>query len=489
MKTSVRSAVSLFLFTLAAVIRADVSLPRIFGDNMVMQRGVPLAVWGQAAPGEKVVVRFAGQEKQAQAGPDGRWTVALDPLKASAVPREMTVIAANVVRLTNILTGDVWLCSGQSNMEYAVGVAKAWAPSAAETDPELAQELKTANFPSLRLFRVEKKREPPEVVSSGWQEAAGDARNEFSAVGYYFARHLLHDLAVPVGMIQAAWGGSRIEEWTPAEAYAKLATVFTGGAAASFEQDPVWIGRDYEAMVRPLAPFALRGVIWYQGEANVIAYNDGLRYADKLAVLIDAWRGVWGRQDLPFYSVQIAPFLYTRRKDPLPHSAEELPRLWEAQAAARRIPHTGLVPTTDLVDDVSNIHPAHKREVGERLAALALAETYGRRGLAWAGPSFAKLKIQGAKAVVHFHNAGDGLASRNGKPLTDFEIAGADGVFAPADAVIRGKTVVVSNPKVAAPVAVRFGWSETARPNLMNDDGLPAYPFRSNGPVLLGRQP
>jgi sialate O-acetylesterase len=483
MKTSVRPAVSLFLFALVAVIRADVSLPRIFGDNMVLQRGVPVAIWGRAAPGEQVRVRFAGQEKQAQTGADGRWAVALDPLKASAVPREMTVAGANVIHLRNILAGEVWLCSGQSNMEYAVGVAKAWAPPAAETDPELAQEIKTATFPALRLFRVEKKREPPEVVSSGWQEAAGDARNEFSAVGYYFARRLLRELDVPIGLIQAAWGGSRIEEWTPADSYAKLAAVFTGDAAASFERDPVWIGRDYEAMVHPLAPFAVRGVIWYQGESNLIAYNDGLRYADKLAVLIGAWRGAWSRPDLAFYYVQIAPFLYSQRKDPLPHLAEELPKLWEAQAAALGIPHTGIVPTTDLVDDVSNIHPAHKRDVGGRLAALALAETYGRRGLVWAGPAFARLEIRGAKAVVQFSNASDGLASRDGKPLTDFEIAGADCVFVPADAVIRGNTVVVSNSKVAAPVSVRLGWSETARPNLTNGAGLPAYPFRSNGPV------
>ena len=483
MKTSIRLAVSLFLLALAAVIRADISLPRVLGDNMVLQCGVSVPVWGRAAPGEKIVVRFAGQQKSVQAGVDGRWEVALDPMTASAMPREMMVASANVIRLKNILVGEVWLCAGQSNMEYAAGVPKAWAPPAAETDPELAQELKAAAFPSLRLFRVEKKREPPEVVSSGWQEAAGEARNEFSAVGYYFARYLLRKLDVPVGMIQAAWGGSRIEEWTPAESYAKLAAVFSGEAASSFEKDPVWIGRNYEAMVRPLAPFALGGVIWYQGESNVIAYNDGLRYADKLAVLIGAWRGAWGRSELPFYSVQIAPFLYTQRKDPLPHSAEELPRLWEAQAAVLRIPHTGMVPTTDLVDDVGNIHPAHKREVGDRLAALALAETYGRRGLVWAGPAFGGLEIRGAEVVVRFSNTGDSLASRDGKPLTGFEIAGADGVFAPAEAVIRGNTVVVSNPKVAAPVAVRLGWSETAQPNLVNRAGLPAYPFRSNGPV------
>ena len=468
---------------LATGLRADVSLPRILGDNMVLQRDGPVPVWGRAAPGEEVTVRFAGQEKHAPADTAGRWQVMLDALPASATPREMIVSAGNVLRLENILVGEVWLCSGQSNMEYAVGVAKKWAPPAAETDPELAQELKTTPLPTLRLFRVEKELKPPEVVSAGWQEAAGDVRNQFSAVGYYFGRRLQRELGVPVGMIQSAWGGSRIEEWTPAEAYAKLAAVLTGEAAASFEKDPAWIGRNYVAMVHPLAPFALHGVIWYQGESNIIAYNDGLRYADKLRALIDAWRAVWRQPALPFYCVQIAPYLYTGRKDPLPHSAEELPKLWAAQAAALRIPHTGLVPTTDLVDDVSNIHPAHKREVGERLAALALAETCGRPGPGWEGPAFAKLEISDAQAVVHFRNTGGGLASRDGRPLTDFEIAGADGVFVPAAAVIRGDTVVVSSSQVAAPAAVRFGWSETARPNLMNRAGLPAYPFRSNGPV------
>lgn len=476
-------AVLLFIFALPVAFRADVSLPRIFGDNLVLQCDGPVPVWGRAALGEEVTVRFAGQEQHAKTDADGRWQVTLSALSSSATPREMTVSAANVIQLKNILVGEVWLCAGQSNMEYAVGVAKKWAPPAAETDPELAQELKTTAFPLLRLFRVEKELKPPEVVSSGWHEAADDARNQFSAVGYYFARRLQRELDKPVGMIQTAWGGSRIEEWTPPEAYAKLAAIFTGEAAASLEKDPTWIGRNYAAMVRPLAPFALRGVIWYQGESNLIAYNDGMRYADKLRALIDAWRAAWREPVLRFYQVQIAPHLYTRRMDPLPHSPEELPKLWEAQAAALRIPHTGMVPTTDLVDDVGNIHPAHKREVGERLAALTLAETYGRTGLAWEGPAFASLEINGATAVVRFTNAGGGLVSRDDQLLTDFEIAGADGSFVPAGAVIRGETVVVSSPQVPTPVAVRFGWSETARPNLMNRAGLPAYPFRSNAPV------
>ena len=516
MRTTVCLSLLLSLFATSALLRASVELPRIFGDNMVLQRDLAVPVWGRAAPSEVVTVRFAGQQWQARADADGRWTVTLTALAASADAREMTVSAGNVIQLKNILVGEVWLCSGQSNMEYALGAAKKWAPAAAATDPELAQELKAGPLPLLRLFRVEKELKPPEVVSSGWHEADGEARDEFSAVGYCFGRRLRRELGVPVGLIQAAWGGSRIEEWTPPEAYAKLAAVFTGEAASSFERDPAMVGRNYAAMVRPLAPFALRGVIWYQGESNLIAYHDGLRYTDKMRVFVDSWRAAWDRLEpaagapraargsggptgaaqasqpasqmvgtsaaaMPFYYVQIAPFLYTSRKDKLAHSATDLPRLWAAQAAALQIPHTGMVPTTDLVDDVGNIHPAHKREVGDRLASLALANTYGRKGLAWAGPMFARLKVRGAKAVVHFNNVGDGLAARDASALTDFEIAGADGIYVPAVAVIRGDTVVVSSPQVKTPAAVRFGWTETARPNLVNRAGLPAYPFCSDG--------
>jgi sialate O-acetylesterase len=490
MKTSVRLAALVSILVLSGLLRADVALPRIFGDNMVLQREMAVPVWGHAAPGETVTVRFAGQEKQARADAEGRWALTLAALPASADAREMTVSAGNIVRLRNVLVGEVWLCSGQSNMEYAVGVAKKWAPAAAASDPELAQELIAKPLPTLRLFRVEKELKPPEVVSSGWQEAAGAARDEFSAVGYYFGRRLRRELGVPIGMIQSAWGGSRIEEWTPRDAYAKLAAVFTGDAAGSFERDAAMVGRNYEAMVRPLAPFALRGVIWYQGESNLIAYNDGLRYADKMRVFIDSWRSAWNRTEtataagageaMPFYFVQIAPYRYTSRQDKLQHSVYELPRLWEAQAAALQIPDTGMVPTTDLVDDVNNIHPAHKREVGDRLASLALARTYGCQGMVWAGPMFARLEVHGADVTVHFQGAGDGLAARDGKRLTDFEIAGADGGFVPATAVICGDTIVVSSPLVKAPAVVRFGWTETARPNLTNRAGLPACPFCSD---------
>ena len=478
MKT-IRPALALLgLLALSAFARADVSLPKILGDGMVLQRELSVPIWGHAGAGDAVTVRFAGQEKQTKADATGAWRVALDPLKASAEPRELTVTGANTITLKNVLVGEVWFCSGQSNMEYAVSIASSGAPAAAPTDPALAEEIKTAHYATIRLFRVEKQLRPPEVVSNGWQECTGEALGKFSAIGFFFGQDLQRALNIPVGVIQSSWGGARIAPWTPKEAvsaeeFAKLIPSDQRGSGS--------LGTYYNGMVRPLVPFALRGVLWYQGESQIIAYNDGLRFADKLETLITAWRSAWGRPDLPFYSVQIAPFLYSSRKDALPHASDELPKLWEAQALSLAIPHTGLVATTDLVDDLKNIHPGHKREVGARLAALALTEIYGQ-SQPFAGPTYSKLEVTGAKAVVHYTHAA-GLVARDGKPLTDFEVAGADGQFVPADAVIRNDAVEISSPQVTAPVSVRFGWTESARPNLINHDGLPAYPFRTTGPT------
>ncbi len=466
---------------LAFAARADVSLPGIFSDHMVLQRDLAVPVWGRAAPGEKVTVTFAAQEKSTAAGADGRWQVSLDPLGFSTTPRELKVAGANTVRLHDILVGEVWLCSGQSNMEMAVGVASAGAQPESAHDRGLAGELPAMFYPAVRLFRVEKKHQPPDVVSDGWTACGGDALARFSAAGFFFGAELQRNLGVPVGLIESNWGGSRIEEWISDAAYAPLEKILGADAARTFERDARLVSRDYDDMIAPLAPFALRGVLWYQGESQIIAYNDGLRYADKMNTLVASWRAAWGRPDLPFYSVQLAPFYYTKRKDKLPHADDELPKLWEAQLRATAIPHTGLVPITDTVDDLANIHPGKKSVVGHRLAALALADTYHLANVSATFPTFDRLEIKGATAIVHFHDA-DGLATRDGQPPTDFEIAGAGGKFVPATAAIHGDTVEVGSPEVASPATVRFAWHETARPNLENHAGWPAYPFRSDGP-------
>ena len=466
----------------AASARSEVTLPRILGDHLILQRDRAVPIWGRAAAGEKVTVRFAGQEKTTTASAEGRWKISLDALRASAAARDLVVTGTNTLTLHDVLVGEVWLCSGQSNMEMALGVLAAGAQPESAHDSALAEELKTAAYPAIRLFRVEKKRQPPDVVSDGWTESRGDALAHFSAAGFFFGRELHRELGVPIGLIESAWGGSRLEEWISDEAYAPLEKILGADAERTFERDASFVSHNYDTMIAPLAPFALRGVLWYQGESQIIAYNDGLRYSDKMNALIQNWRAVWSQPELPFYSVQLAPYVYSKRKDKLPHSDDELPKLWEAQLRSTAIPHTGLVPIADTVDDVSNIHPGKKSIVGHRLAALALAQTYGRKDIPASGPIFDRLEIKGSVAVVHFLHA-DGLTTRDGQPSADFELAGTDGVFVSATATLRGNTVELSSPQVTRPVTARFGWHETSRPNLQNRATWPAYPFRSDGPT------
>jgi len=482
---------------LTSVAPANVTLPKILGDNMVLQRAKPVYIWGTADTGDAVEVKFAGQEKQARPDTTGHWQVVLDPLTASANPQEMTITATNtaqpasngVTTLKNILVGEVWFCGGQSNMEYSVNAPSSSAPSALPTDPQLAQELQTETYPQIRLFRVEKQTRQPEIVTNGWTDCAGDALNKFSAIGFFFARNLQHALNVPVGIVGSYWGGSRLEQWVPQDAFTRLPAFAKEAAASPFRVDGRAVGDYYKSMIADLAPFTVRGMLWYQGESNIIASNDGVRYADKMQALVEFWRTLWKGQDVPFYQVQIAPYLYTTRKDmqvdkvtPLPHAADELPKLWEAQMLATRINQVELVPTTDLDSHFSNIHPSGKRTVGQRLSNLALTKVYGQTAQTWQGPLYDKLEIKGGHVVVHFANTGGKLATRDGQAPAFFEIASADGVFKTATATIAGETVILTSPDVSAPATVRMGWTETAQPNLVNAAGLPAYPFRSNGP-------
>jgi sialate O-acetylesterase len=467
----------------SALAPAEVALPRVFADHMVLQRGRPVPVWGKAAPGETVAVEFAGQRQRTRADDQGRWSVELTPLTASTQPTELRIKGTNEVVVRDVLVGEVWLCSGQSNMEMALGVLTAGAQPEAVYDPELARTLPELSFPTLRLFRVEKARQPGDVESTGWSAAKGEPLARFSAVAFFFGRELTQTLHVPVGLIETCWGGSRIEEWTPADAYRKLEPILGDDAGRCFERSAAMVGRNYDTMVRPLAPFTVRGVLWYQGESNLIAYHDGVHYADKFAVLVDSWRAAWHTPDLPFLAVQLAPYTYSHRKDPLAHSPEELPLLWEAQHLATRIPHTALVPIADTVTDPANIHPGHKAVVGHRLAATALKQLYGRAGTAAAGPTVAGVTFRSGAAVVRWNDAA-GLRVTEGKELTGFELAGADGHFVPAEARLApDHTVEVTASKVPEPRFVRYGWSETFRPTLANASGWPAYPFRSNPPA------
>ena len=434
---------------------AEVTLPSVIGNNMVIQRDVPLPVWGWADAGEKVTVQLGDATAKAVAGNDGAWAVTLPALKyePGRKARTMLVAGTNTIKLTNILVGEVWVGSGQSNMEFRLSGSTGG-----------KEAIAAAKLPKIRLMHVKKvqaKTPAKDIVPAmggkdAWKVCSPATVPNFSAVLFFFGRRLAKDLDMPIGLINSSWGGSPIEPWTVTDAAKKQ-----GGGM-------------YNAMIAPLQPFPIRGAIWYQGETNVIQKN-GLKYYDKTKALVEGWRKTWNNDNLSFYFVQIAPWGNKRYAD------GQLPALWEAQAASLKIPGTGMAVITDLVDNIRDIHPRNKPPVGNRLALWALTKDYGKKGIVYSGPLYTSMKIEGGKICLSFAHAEGGLASRDGKDLSEFQIAGADGKFVPAKAVIDGQNVVVSADGVAAPKTVRFGWHRAANPNLMNKAGLPASPFQTDG--------
>ncbi len=486
----------------ATTASADVRLPSVIGDNMILQRDMPLPIWGWAEPGEEVTVKIGGRKGKTTADAKGRWIVRLESMSVGE-PLEMTVSGKNTITLSNVLIGEVWLGSGQSNMEWSVAVSDA---------PK--KEIASAEHPKIRLFYVPKRPtgEPADDVDAKWKLCSPDTVGSFSAALYFFGRDLHQKLDVPIGLIQAAWGGTRIEPWTPPVGFedvpgfndilkeitkgnSRYAKAISGAipkfeawlprarqaldAGASVPPPPAWPEHPlatqtkptglYNGMIHPLIPFAIRGAIWYQGEAN---WPDGAKYTAMMKALIGGWRKVWGQGDFPFFYVQIAPYDKFYEND-------ALPKLWEAQTAAMTIPNTGMIVTTDIAN-LDDIHPKNKQDVGRRLSLWALAKTYGHQDLVYSGPMYKTMTVEGDKIRLAFDYAAGGLASSDNKPLSWFEIAGEDRKFVQAQATIDGTTLVVSSDKVKEPVAVRFAWSRVAQPNLMNKEGLPASPFRTD---------
>ena len=425
--------------TLASQVHAEVTLPSIIDSHMVLQREQPIPIWGWADPDEDVSVTFAGKTEKATANKDGKWQVTFPAMDANAKPQSMTIKGTNTIKLDDILIGEVWIGSGQSNMEWSMR---------ASADPQ--KNIAEAKHPNLRLFHVlrAKKPAPAKDCTGDWKACTPKSVPNFSAVLYYFGRKLHKDLDVPVGLINSSWGGTRIEPWTK-----------QNGKGAVL----------YNGMIAPLEPFAMRGVIWYQGESNVFPKH-GYKYYGMMKDLISGWRKQWNRE-FPFYFAQIAPWGR--------YAPGELPKLWEAQVASLNIPNTGMAVTTDIVDNINDIHPKNKLDVGERLALWALAKTYGKRGLLYSGPLYKGMKTEGSKIRLSFAHVGEGLKSRDGKALTEFKIAGKDGKFVKAEAVIDGNEVIVSAEGVTEPTQVEFGWHMRANPNLANSAGLPASPFRT----------
>jgi polygalacturonase len=485
--TSLPRLVALLFVLLSALVASGaVRCPPVFGSGMVLQRDLPVPVWGTAAPGERVVVEFADQQAVATADAQGRWAVRLTPLAASSAPRTLVVRGTNELRFEDVLVGEVWLCSGQSNMEKPLGVRSGQHP----TDNAEA-EIRAANHPQIRLFQVPRNGRPAkDDLTLQWHVCRPDTidRLSFSAAAYFFGRELQQTLGVPIGLLHTSYGGTRIEPWTLPEAYAPLpgASVLAEAAAGNRRIDGSDIGGLYRTMVDPLAPYAVRGFLWYQGESNLVA-GDIAAYPLKMRALIEGWRTAWQRADAPFYFVQLAPYLYSARNQPRPLTASALPLFWEAQARVLADRQTGLAVITDTVADLRDIHPTNKRDVGLRLARLALARTYGRSDVVDSGPIKQAVTFDDSLARVAFTHA-TGLRSRDGQALTGFELAGADQAFHPASAQLVGESVELRSPEVSKPVAVRFAWHERANPNLVNAAGLPARSFRTDDwPVALFR--
>ncbi len=459
----------------AFFVQAETKLPSILGSHMVLQQGEKCPIWGWDDPDEDVTVEFAGRIYGTNVGPDGRWEVHLEPMKANAKGQTLTIRGSSVIELKDVLVGEVWLCSGQSNMEWTVSRS---------ANPK--EEIANGNHPLIRHIKIpHRPSAKPEnnVPSQGWQVCSPKVVANFTAVGYYFARHLQGEIKVPIGLIGSNWGGTRIEPWIPPVGF-KIVPALKANFADKLDQFPAKRGKGvnhqsplalYNGMIHPLLPYTIKGALWYQGESN---NGEGMLYHEKMKALIGGWRSVWNKPNLPFYYVQLAPFRYGKDDDP------RLPGIWQAQLETLKVPHTGMAVTTDITN-VRDIHPKNKQDVGKRLALWALTKDYGKKlKHQYSGPIFSKIDHTEGKdsLTVHFHkDTTGGLTTNDKKPVSHFEISGKDGKWHPAKAtIVYGNHLIVKSDAVKNPVHVRFGWHQMAEPNLVNKAGLPASPFSTS---------
>jgi len=510
-KLAHRFILCLSLLLPASSALADVRLPSIFSNGMVLQRDEPVPIWGWAEPGELISVGFTNQKLSATAGENGKWSVTLEPLATNSKGAQLTVTGKNTINITNILVGEVWICSGQSNMQWTVRQSM---------DPE--KEIAAANYPLIRHFGIARATAAtPQADCAGqWIATSPTTVANFTAVGYYFGRELFQKLDVPIGLINTSWGGTRSEAWTSNEAlkatpagapildtWDTAIKAYDSEAAktAHAAQMEKWKTRAekakadgkkapraprlagdpnlsrhapsrlYNAMVAPLTPYAIRGAIWYQGESN---QGRAHQYREIFPAMISDWRKQFGQPDFPFYFVQLANFKAASTEPNIPDMWAELQ---EAQTLTlRKLKNTGMATINDI-GEAKNIHPKNKQEVGRRLARWALAGPYKKKDVVRSGPIFRESKVEGDKIRIHFDHIGSGLKSRDGGELKRFEIAGEDKKFVWAKAVIDGDSVVVHSPEIKAPVAVRYAWAANPEgANLVNSEGLPASLFRTD---------
>lgn len=508
MRIKLHTAFLLSLLIALASARAELRLHALFAENAVLQRDVAVPVWGSACPDEKVTLQFAGQSKTAKADADGNWQVLLDPMPANSASQTLIVSGDKTpapCTIANVVVGDVWLCSGQSNMERELGLRSGQQPLV-----NWEAEAASAQYPLIRHLLV--KNGPSEIpatkLSGSWQLCSPQTAPTFTAVGYYFGRDLHKQLGVPIGLINSSVGGTPAEAWTSREIleagfpeifanYEKAIAGYPAALARFQQEEPALLAqwtkdcetarkdgkpeprkpvapRDprasamrpvglFNGKIAPLIPSALKGVIWYQGEANC---NRAKQYRKLLPAMIGDWRARWQQPRLPFLFVQIAPY----HKMP--------PELREAQLLTwQNTPNTAMVVTAD-VGDAQDIHPTRKEPVGARLALAARATVYGEN-IVYSGPLFSRLSIEGERAILHFQHVGSGLVAKDG-PLRGFTLSGDGQNFVPVQAEIHGETVEVHAAGVTKPVAVRYGWADVPDVNLFNAEGLPASPFRTD---------
>ena len=445
-------------------------LPSIIGDHMVLQENSNVKIWGWAEPNKEVLIipSWSQDTVRTKSTGDTKWLASIQTPAADNRTYTLTVqTQQRKIEVKDILVGQVWLCGGQSNMNY----------SAAQGITDMQEELQKPMNPTIRLFTVTRNSSPwyQEECEGKWQVCNAKSALWFSAVGYFFGKTLSEALSQPVGLINASWGGSPVETWTPASSMSKepaLKGMWTKNRKSKSPYNYT-IGSMYNAMIHPITNFALAGIVWYQGEANV----GHTSYADAFSLLIDSWRMRFGR-DLPFYFVQIAPYKYKH-----PNSGAEI-REQQARVAASK-DRTGMVVVSDLVENVGDIHPRRKQEVGRRLANWALAETYGKPGSKYRHATFASITVKGQKAIIAFNNAEGGIVS-DGNPAEALEICDASMVFRPSRAMIDQKdgSLIVWNDAVRKPVAVRYMFSNEGIGNLKDTAGLPVAPFRTDSPLL-----
>jgi sialate O-acetylesterase len=478
--------------------RADVRPHALCGEGMVLQQKADVRIWGKADPGEEVTVTFRDQKAVTSANDKGDWSVTLIT-GAAGGPEAMTIAGKNTIQYKNVLVGEVWVCSGQSNMEWSVGGCD-------KSDKDYAFSAPHDNL--LRLFHTRKtpKARPQTQTAGTWVEADPKAIGGWTAVGYFFGRDLQEHLKVPVGLIQSDWGGTRAEAWTSPEALASSPRYKAEieNFRKSTENGPEDVKNAnapsalYNGMISPLLHYRIKGAIWYQGESNA---GQAYAYRELFPLMIRDWRKYWHEGDFPFYFVQLAPFTSVRQQPGDSNWAE----LREAQLLTlKEVPHTGMAVIVDYGNEY-DIHPTPKRPVGERLALIARAKDYGEK-VVYSGPLYKAMKVEGNKVTLAFAHVGGGLVAKElirtlertdkngqvhgawrvkegstgGAKLIGFTVCGPDHKFYPAEARIEGKMVVVTCDKVAEPVAVRYGWADHPVSNLFNAAGLPASPFRTD---------